>query len=102
MTIITKISRRAIRFQNGIFTGGSSSAASRSSVVSKKVFSSAEIHLASRGRSAMKNHQMGNQMNGSAPSRINMVCQPYAPSNQPVIGAEEATASGWHKFQNAL
>ena len=50
----------------------------------------------------MKNHQMGSQRNGSAPSRISMACQPYAPSSQPVNGADAATASGWHKFQNAL
>ena len=50
----------------------------------------------------MKNHQIGSQMNGSAPSRISIVCQPYAPSSQPVIGADAATASGWHRFQYAL
>src|ERR1035437_8365464 len=102
MTIITKISRRANRCQNGIFPAGSNFAASRCSVVSKKFFSSAEIHLASRGWSLMKNHQIGSQTNGSAPSKIYMVCQPYAPSSQPVNGAEATTASGWHKFQNAL
>ena len=102
MTIITRISHRASRRQKGIFTGGSSCAASRSSVVSKKFFSSAEIHFASRGRSLMKNHQIGSQTNGSAPSRISMVRQPYAPSSQPVTGAEATTASGWHKFQSAL
>ncbi len=50
----------------------------------------------------MKIHQIGSQTNGSAPSRINMVRQPYAPSSQPVTGAEATTASGWHKFQSAL
>ena len=50
----------------------------------------------------MKNHQTGSQMNGSAPSKISMVCQPYAPSNQPVTGAEATTANGWHRFQNAV
>ena len=41
-------------------------------------------------------------MNGSAPSKISMVFQPYAPSSQPVTGAEATTASGWHRFHKAL
>ena len=50
----------------------------------------------------MKSHQTGSQTKGSAPSKISMVCQPYAPSSQPVTGADTTTASGWHRFQRAL
>src|SRR5260221_1944440 len=50
----------------------------------------------------MKNHQIGSQINGSAPSSTSAVRQPQAPRSAPVIGAAPATANGWHKFQYAL
>ena len=87
------------RASNEIFCGGSNSSASFFKAVSRKSRSSGEIHLASRGWSRMQNHQTGSQMNGSIPSRMSIVCQPYAPSSQPVSGAEPATASGWQRSQ---
>ena len=76
MTIITRISHRTTRSQTETGFNGSSSAASRSRVVSKYSRSSFEIHFASRGWSLIKNHQMGSQMNGNMPSKMSIVCQP--------------------------
>src|SRR5947207_14123069 len=50
----------------------------------------------------MKNHQMGNQRKGRAPSIMIISLQPYAPNNHPVSGADPATASGWQRHQYAL
>src|ERR1043166_9157202 len=50
----------------------------------------------------MPNHQIGNQIKGSIPSRTNVHCQPSLFNNKLVKGAEPATARGWHRFQKAL